>query len=49
MLIIFVGDVTANVVDNFEDDVEDVVGDFEDDLDDMKMMLVATWQRGLGG
>ena len=28
MLIIFVGDVTANVVDNFEDDVEDVVGDF---------------------
>ena len=49
MLIIFVGDVIVNVVDNFEDDVEDVVGDFEDDLDDMKMMLVATWQRCLGG
>ena len=49
MLIIFVGDVTVNVVDNFDDDVEDVVNDFEDDLDDMKMMLVATWQRCLGG
>ena len=49
MLIIFVGDVTVNVVDNFEDDVEDVVGDFEDDLDVMKMKLVATWQRCLGG
>ena len=49
MLIIFVGDVTVNVVDNFEDDVADVVGDFEDDVDDMKMMLVATWQRCLGG